>query len=174
VHSVVVPRLDDLVAALYQDCEQQQDIDQVEQHVSQSDTGDVDSSTSPYLSLPEPAEEFQFLKDIDVFSSCGTTSDENSATTWQTPAIATATQKTNMEINNNRSVDGLKELFMTQQLAEHKISTSDNRLTTSSPDCGDELLMTPTAEKMLEEIWLENSLNAEAEDCLNRMFPDLD
>jgi len=54
------------------------------------------------------------------------------------------------------------------QHAENNISITDNN------SCGEELLMTPTAEKLLDEIWLENSLNAEAEDCLNRMFPDLD
>jgi len=161
VQSVVVPRLDDLVAALYQDCEQQQqDIEQVEQLISQSDVGHVDCTTSPYLSLPE---EFQYLKHIDVFEA----DEEISVTTGQTPAITTsATQKTDFEVNNN-SVDGLKELLMAQH-AEDNISITDNN------SCGEELLMTPTAEKLLDEIWLENSLNAEAEDCLNRMFPDLD
>merc|ERR1711970_907028 len=125
---------------------------------SKYDVGHVDCTTSPYLSLPE---EFQYLKHIDVFEA-----DENSVATGQAPAITSATQKTDLEINNN-SVDGLKELLMAQH-AENNISITDNN------SCGEELLMTPTAEKLLDEIWLENSLNAEAEDCLNRMFPDLD
>jgi len=33
--------------------------------------------------------------------------------------------------------------------------------------------MTPTAEKLLEEIWLEN-MNQEAEDCFQHIYPELD
>jgi len=60
---------------------------------------------------------------------------------------------------------------MTQQQLPVTANTNSTQDIHNSLD--EDLLMTPTAEKLLEEIWFEN-MNQEAEECIEHIYPDLD
>jgi len=60
---------------------------------------------------------------------------------------------------------------MTQQ--QLPVTASSNSIQDINNSLDEDLLMTPTAEKLLEEIWFEN-MNQEAEECIEHIYPDLD
>eukprot|EP00088_Acartia_fossae_P033332 TRINITY_DN3410_c0_g1_i3.p1 TRINITY_DN3410_c0_g1~~TRINITY_DN3410_c0_g1_i3.p1 ORF type:complete len:526 (-),score=162.74 TRINITY_DN3410_c0_g1_i3:199-1776(-) len=188
-HSVVVPRLDDLVTELLHECS---DDENREQDTSSSATGcPIVMASQPHIApscdvnttfMPS-VEEFQYLKDIDVIF--GDTDNNNNKdgvpTTWQTPAATAAStaEKTEQTAVGNSFTTttttgpGLEQLVITNNTTSSP-QQQDTQQQIVAEASTDDLIFTPTAEKMLDEIWLENSLNQEADDCFDRMFPELD
>jgi len=187
VHSVVVPRLDDLVAELCQEGDgcgsiTHNHINNTTKAVAAADgsnqlltpTTSSHQSNLPFLGEGQEYPEFQYLEGINVF-----TEDLINYPTWEATAnskqqLVGATEEAELKIapsavafdstavnNNNNNL-----LIVAQQQQQNELTEDKNSL-------NDDLIMTPTAEKLLEEIWLEN-MNQEAEDCFQHIYPELD
>jgi len=193
VHSVVVPRLDDLVAEL---CREESG--EVINNVGVMATASVDLGNqldaAPHnqhhltLEIPlnqEDQPEFQFLQDIDVFGDDAAATIDDSDATWETATVnegsinpnrfSSAAKEETFEISFASPVSngsGVNDkLVMTQQ--QLPVTANSNSTQDIHNSLDEDLLMTPTAEKLLEEIWFEN-MNQEAEECIEHIYPDLD
>lgn len=188
MHSVVVPRLDDLVAELCQEGDgcgsfTHNHINNTKKAIAAVDGSNqlfTPTTSSPQTNFPFLGEgqedpEFQYLEGINVF-----TEDLIHNPTWEATAnskqqLVGATEEAGLKIassavafdstavnNNNNNL-----LIVAQQQQQQ------NELTEDKNSLDGDLIMTPTAEKLLEEIWLEN-MNQEAEDCFQHIYPELD
>lgn len=188
MHSVVVPRLDDLVAELCQEGDgcgsiTHNHINNTTKAVAAADGSNQlftpTSSSSSYQAnlsfLGEGQEdpEFQYLQGINVF-----TEDLINNPTWEAAANSKqqpvgATEEAELKIApstvalDSTAVDDKNNNLLI--VAQQQL----NELTDDKNSLEDDLIMTPTAEKLLEEIWLEN-MNQEAEDCFQHIYPELD
>jgi len=190
VHSVVVPRLDDLVAELCRE-ESGEVINNVGVMATASvDLGNQLDAAPHHLTLEIPLNqedqpEFQFLQDIDVFGDDAAATIDDSDATWETATVnegsinpnrfSSATKEETFEISFASPVSngsGVNDkLVMTQQ--QLPVTANSNSTQDINNSLNENLLMTPTAEKLLEEIWFEN-MNQEAEECIEHIYPDLD
>ncbi len=187
MHSVVVPRLDDLVAELCQEGDgcgslTHNHINNTTKAVAAADGSNqlftpTTSSSSyqanlSFLGEGQEDPEFQYLQGINVF-----TEDLITNPTWETAANTKpvgATEEAELKIApstvalDSTAVDDKNNnlLIVAQQQQQTELTDDKNSL-------DDDLIMTPTAEKLLEEIWLEN-MNQEAEDCFQHIYPELD
>jgi hypothetical protein len=194
VHSVVVPRLDDLVAEL---CREEEDEIRNNNNTNDgvlataaADLGGQLNAASPYFSLELPLHtdqdqpEFQYLQGIDLFAETDDDDVNEPNVAWETATAAAVIDEQNGAVEKEAfkmclspasspaggRVDN--QLVMTQQQLNNNNSTQQlDKNSCNSLD--DDLLMTPTAEKLLDEIWLEN-MNQEAEDCYQHIYPELD
>jgi len=197
VHSVVVPRLDDLVAELCREESEEVITNVGVMATASADLGDqLDAATpspSPHHNLaleiplnPEEESEFQFLQGIDVFGDAAATINEADFA-WQTTTAnensiiengsGGAIKEEKLEISFASHVSarsGVNNQFvMTQPQLQMTPGRSSTQELNNNHSLDEDLLMTPTAEKLLEEIWFEN-MNEEAEECLEHIYPDLD
>lgn len=193
MHSVVVPRLDDLVAELCRE-ESGEVINNVGVMATASvDLGNqLDAAPHQHLTLEIPLNqedqpEFQFLQDIDVFGDDAAATIDESGAAWETTTVnegsinqngfSSAAKEENFEISFASPVSARsgvnQQLVMTQQQLPMTASSNITQELNNSNSIDEDLLMTPTAEKLLEEIWFEN-MNQEAEECLEHIYPDLD